>query len=394
MPKILASLLLSTLALAPIARASLVVPEWNSINPAGPNPAPATFYLDFDGDFTATYSAPPNQPLYTPGTTPAYDIDNDASNFSASEIDRMQEIWSRIAEMYSPFNINVTTRDPLAYNNQQAMKVVIGGDGAWLGQTAGGVSPYNVGAFTNSEVNVAFAFSRNLAGGDPKRVAIAAAHEAGHMLGLVHQSTYNSIFLKDEYNPGNSQKAPIMGLAYDSIRGLWWYGQSRRGWNILQDDMAVISTLGATANNFGYRADDHGSTLGAADLLTITPQFTFSAGGIIEQTTDADYFTFTTPGGFATLDVTVAPFGPTLDASLQLLDSNGNVIATAAGSTLSERIARFLDPGTYSLAVLSAGSYGDVGQYSLSGSLVPEPAAVGVLVGAAVFVIRRRRTQG
>ena len=369
----------------PWASAALTVPEYNS-RPG----APATFYLDFDGDFTATYSSPPNHATYAPGATPAYDLDGDASDFTAPELANMQEIWARVAEIYSPFNINVTTKDPLVFNNQQAMKVVVGGDGAWLDVIAGGVSPFNVGAFTNSEINLAFAFSKNLADGDPKRVALAAAHEAGHMLGLVHQSTYNVFFLKDEYNPGTPEKAPVMGFAYNSERGIWWNGQSRRGWNIIQDDMATIATLGPTANNFGYRPDDHPTMPLSAELLTVDPSFNISVAGIIEQTSDADYFSFTTQGGLAIIDANVAPFGPMLDLSLQLLDSAGNVLLNAATASLSERIVTYLNPGTYLLGVLSAGNYGDVGQYSISGSLIPEPAS---LLGFAALLplLRRRR---
>jgi len=390
MRTIVAVILGCVVAFGITVRASLVVPEWNSISPTNPVPAKATFYIDFDGDFTASYSAPPGQPAYTPGTTPAYDLDGNPNDFSAQELTNMQEIWARISEIYSPFNVNVTTKDPLVYNNQQALKVVVGGNGAWLGEVAGGVSPFNIGAFTNSEPNLGFAFPDNLSGGDPKKVALAAAHEAGHMFGLVHQSTYNVIFLKDEYNPGTPQKAPIMGRAFDSDRGLWWNGQSRKGWNILQDDMAVISTLGSTANDFGYRPDDHGSTIPAADLLTVNPDFTISVGGIIEKTTDADYFAFTTAGGNASFDVNVAPFGAMLDASLQLFDSNGALLASSATSSLGEHLSWYLPAGTYSLAVLSAGNYGDVGQYTLTGSLIPEPGSIGLLMMAGGLMLSRR----
>ena len=383
----LSAIVLLVLAMVSSSDAALIMPAYNSLPGA-----PATFFIDFDGDFTATYSAPPNQPLYTPGTTLAYDMDSNPADFNAQELANIQEIWARVAEIYSPFNINVTTVDPGALVNQQSMKVVVGGDGAWLGQLAGGVSPFNVGAFTNSEPNLAFAFSQNLAGGDPKRVALATAHEAGHLLGLVHQSTYNVIFLRDEYNPGTPEKAPIMGVAYNSARGLWWHGQSRRGWNILQDDMAMISALGSTANNFGYRADDHPSTPLSAEALVVSPQFTVSVAGIIEQTSDGDYFSFTTAGGYSIFDAQVAQFGPTLDLSLRLLDSAGNVLATSAGSSLSEHIEYHLPAGSYVLGILSAGNYGDVGQYSLSGSLIPEPG-VGLigLFGLSLGLLRRGR---
>src|SRR5437762_10347225 len=86
-------------ALAPRASASLIVPEYNSLFGA-----PAKLYLDFDGDVTPTWGP------YSPGTTIAYDIDGDPNNFSAQELDNIHQIWSAVAEKYSPFNINVSTR--------------------------------------------------------------------------------------------------------------------------------------------------------------------------------------------------------------------------------------------------------------------------------------------
>src|SRR6266567_1387936 len=77
---------------------------------------------------------------YNVPTTPAYDADGDATTFSATEIANITEVYQRVAEKYSPFNINVTTVDPGSYSNKSAQRVVIGGAGAWLGATAGGVS--------------------------------------------------------------------------------------------------------------------------------------------------------------------------------------------------------------------------------------------------------------
>ncbi len=77
------------------------IPALNS-NPG----ATASLYLDFDGHFQAVWSS------YTNITTPAYDVDGDATTFSDEELANIQTIWETVAEDYSPFNINVTTLEP------------------------------------------------------------------------------------------------------------------------------------------------------------------------------------------------------------------------------------------------------------------------------------------
>src|SRR5881394_3003019 len=84
-------------------------------------------YLDFVG-------APAQQwGSYTTTATPAYDTDGDPTSFSDTELGQVHEIWARVAEKYSPFNLDVTTVDPGIYPYYQVARVVIGGDGAWAG---------------------------------------------------------------------------------------------------------------------------------------------------------------------------------------------------------------------------------------------------------------------
>ena len=180
----------------------------------------AQLYLDFIGDPASTWGSD-NVP-----TTPAYDTDGNPTTFSSSELQNIQEIWSRVAEKYSPFNINVTTVNPGSLVHGVDLKVVIGGDGAWTGGTYGGLS--YVDSFTDTDLpNWDYVFSKNVAAGDPHDVAEAAAHEAGHAFGLNHQSVYSGTTLTTEYNPGNANAAPIMGVSYNSTRGLWWNGPTR-----------------------------------------------------------------------------------------------------------------------------------------------------------------------
>src|SRR5258706_1677757 len=130
--------------------------------------ATAKLYLDFDGDTTSTWGS------YAPGTTPAYDTDGDPTTFSDAELASIRQIFDRVAEKYSPYNINVTTVDPGNLNNKQSAKAVIGGAGTWLGSQAGGVA--YVGGFNNSASNVAFIFPKNLGNGYAQYVAEAVSH--------------------------------------------------------------------------------------------------------------------------------------------------------------------------------------------------------------------------
>src|SRR6266576_4494615 len=88
--------------------ASVVVPTLNS-KPG----AAATIYLDFDGDAATTWGT------YNVTSTPAY-------GGTASDI---TEIWTRVAEKFSIFNVNVTTVNPGTFNDKQGLHVGIGGEG-------------------------------------------------------------------------------------------------------------------------------------------------------------------------------------------------------------------------------------------------------------------------
>jgi len=189
-----------------------------------------------------------------------------------------------------------------------------------------------------------------------------------------------------------------MGIPYASQRAIWWRGSNTDGATLIQDDLTLLSLIGTQRPNFGYRVDDHGSTLAAADPLAIDGDFSIVDGvagshGIIERITDADYFSFTTPGGTATLIADVAPFGAMLDLSMSLYDGAGNLVAQSATAALGEYLLVPLTAGTYRLGITSAGNYGDIGQYSLSGSVVPEPTGVAVIFLTYAALLRRRRAR-
>jgi hypothetical protein len=372
-------------AAAPMSNAapSATVMPLGSVPQLSSNPGAAVkVYLDFVGAAAQKWGS------FTTTTTPAYDTDGDATTFTQNEIDQVREIWSRVAEKYSPFDVDVTTVDPGTYAYNQVARMVIGGDGAWSGGTYGGYS--YVGGFTGETSNTGWIFAKNLGKGFPKYVAEATAHEAGHLFGLVHQSSYDTDGTKtDEYNHGSSATAPIMGYSYFADRGLWWRGPSSNGAASTQDDLFGITAV----NGFGYRADDHGSTAALADVLEVIDGTSAHGAGIIERMTDVDYFRFSSTGGLVQLTADVAPYGPMLDLALSLVDSGGNVLAFADTASLGETVSALVPAGDYYLAVSSHGGYGDIGQYTISGTVVPEPVAQAVLLlmGAGWLLQRRRR---
>jgi plastocyanin len=314
--------------------------------------APATLYLDFLGD--------PND-----HNTPAYNIDSDPTTFSPQELSDIQHIWSRVAEKYSPFNINVTTV-PTAVVPGKVQKQLIGGKGAWYG-SAGGAT--DRGAFFDGSTS--YVFSEN-----PGAVFIVGelcAHEAGHAFGLQHHSTYDANGVKTAtYDQGNSSIAPIMGVSYWSQRGLWENGPTDSGATSLQDDLGILS---GNINGFGYRPQDHGQDFAHADALASTNlgngTLSLSGSGIIAQTTDADTFKFTASAGSATFSLAVAPDGAMLHGRLELYNASGTLIASAAdANSLAQSISVTLpSAGNYYLVAKSYGQYGDIGQYTLSGTV-------------------------
>lgn len=342
--------------------------------------AAVSLYLDFDGFFEAVWGG------YSNITTPVFDQDGDDTTFSDDELLTIENIWTRVAEDFIPFNVNVTTVEPPSFANGVALRVAIGGDGAWIGGNYGGVAYVN--NFTNSISNTVYVFPDNLSNGNAKFTAEVSSHEAGHGFGLQHQSLYDaSGNLITEYyaGPGDG-RAPIMGNSYSATRGLWWYGTST-SYLTFQDDMALVAR---SANGFGYRPDDHGNTPYGPTVLVNTGD-PIVVSGIITKTSDADYFSFDTSGGEVTLTVSVPPGINNLDTKLQLRDENLVFLETAepTGSFDAQIVVGALPAGLYYVAVRSNGGYGDVGQYTLTVDAPAAPTSAAVL-GRALFYNQSR----
>jgi len=320
--------------------------------------AKATLYLDFNGHIESRWGERTNI------VTPAYDIDGNFASFSALEVANIREIWTRVAEDYAPFNVNVTTIAPTSIADRVSVRMAIGGNYSdWFGSSAGGVA--YVGGFYNGASNVGYVFEDALGNGNAKYVAEATSHEAGHLFGLSHQAEWSGGTLVTEYNAGNPNWAPIMGVGYYSDRTTWASGPTTAGPSSRQDDLAILA---GPSNGFGYVADDYGNTTATASLLPIINS-NVNIAGLIGKNDDRDIFRFSTGGGQVSFTLDAAAVGTNLDGVLELLNSAGTTLAVANPATsYGATLVRTVAAGTYYLAVRSSGGYGNLGRYTLRGT--------------------------
>jgi Ca2+-binding RTX toxin-like protein len=335
-----------------------------------------TIYLDFNGH---TASSTIWNTSYKNGAnivTSAFDFDGNTASFSSAELERIQYIWQRVAEDFSPFNVNVTTQAPTDVNDliksgssdtRWGVRVVIGGNSSdWFGSSAGGVA--YLGSFNWSSDTPAYVFSDNLGKGE-KSTAEAISHEVGHSLGLNHDGRINP---SEEYYKGHGSGqtgwASIMGTGYYQNLTQWSKGQYASAKNT-EDDLQIITTQ----NGFGYRADDAGNTIATAKALTISGT-DLSGSGIIERNTDIDYYSFFTAASSITITVNPLIRGPNLDIWAGLYNSSGTLIASSNPTDLlSASITTSTTAATYYLAIDGVGNgdplstgytdYGSLGQY-------------------------------
>jgi hypothetical protein len=341
--------------------------------------APVTLYLDFTGNFESDwwYGSPGNETHFANVITPVFSMDANTGFFSATERATIKEIWSRVAEDFAPFNINVSTAYYGGFANGQALRVAIGGQHTdWLHINSSGIA--SIGSFSDSAPNVVFVFdlvdwaSRGVSDGEGRALVGTAAtattisHEAGHAFGLRHHSRYTvNGTLIATYDPGNAGWTPIMGNNLASDRTTWDSGPTDLGPNSSQDDMEILA---APANVFGMKADDHGNTVATADpLKTSLAVFAPMTGkGIIGEMNDVDFFKFASPGGSIQVKVNAVQFGPNLIPIAELWSSSGFVSPANAGGLTQSIINANVGAGTYYVLVKGFGDYGDVGQYTVS----------------------------
>ncbi|MGG9970377.1 T9SS type A sorting domain-containing protein [Ferruginibacter sp. SUN002] len=324
--------------------------------------APATIYLDFDGEYV-------NSPYWNGGIA----FTCTAATLSDAQI---TEIFNRVSEDYRPFEMNITTDEAvyLAAPLGKRMRVIVTPTSAWYGNV-GGVS--YVGSFTWGDDTPSFVFS-TLLGNSAKMVAECCSHESGHSVGLSHQSKYDascnlSAVYNDGVGTGEASWAPIMGNSYYRNMSGWNNGPTPYGCTYVQDNLSII--IGQ--NGFGYREDDFPNDL--TNKAAIVDSKNISVDGIITTQTDKDAFQINFNKN-ANFHVDFKPYsvgannsGANLDIKVQLYNSSKTLIRTYDPSTsMAVVIDTVLNQGDYYLVVGGDGNantsnYGSLGSYQMRG---------------------------
>jgi autotransporter-associated beta strand protein len=334
--------------------------------------ADRVIYLDFNGHVD-------NTPGYwkAGASVPPYNIPNsDPNTFSTDERNRIIEIWQRVAEDFSMFDINVTTEEPNIEDLRKTstndvrygIRVCIGGSGNdWFGSNVGGVA--YVGTFNAGNDVPCWVFPAG-SGYTAKNIAEAASHEVGHTLGLLHDGIEGGA----NYYGGQGNWVPIMGYSYVKTISQWSKGEYTNA-NNTQDDLAVMRNNGAV-----YRPDDHGGTTGTASKLS-SESSTALIDGVIERNTDLDFFRIEAAGGSLSVNATPAPRGANLKLEVKLYNSGGTLLQTATAADTSAgtqpvTLNRTVSAGVFFISVDGIGSgdplttgytdYASLGQYNVT----------------------------
>ena len=343
--------------------------------------AQRTIYLNFRG---ATLSGTAWNGGATTITAPPFDTDGVPYSFSNTELERIQYIWQRVVEDFSPFDVDVTTEAPSAdvltrsgsTDQVFGTTVLVTSRSGVYSCSCGGVAYLGIFDDSSDYYKPALVFYDALGPGNEKYVAEAISHEAGHNMGLAHDGTASTGYYQGQ-GSGATGWAPIMGVGYYQPLVQWSKGEYA-GANNVQDDYVVMA-----GNGLPLRADDHGNTRAdASPLATAVSAGTaaLSGGGVIERPGDVDMFSFVAGAGPVSISVLPAARSANLDLALELRDAAGTLLASAnpvdalpatlnhsapAGTTLYLSVQGL---GKGDPAATGYSNYGSLGQYAITGS--------------------------
>lgn len=186
----------------------------------------ACILIDFDGEVV-------NSGYWNGGST----INCAASGLSSAAI---SEVLSEVRAHYAAYNV-VVTYDENVYNVANPMKrrrIIVTPTSSWYSAGASGVA--FTGSFTWGDQTPAFVFSDRLYY-TAHFIAEIVAHEAGHTLGLRHQSSYDAnCSLLSSYRSG-----AVMGNSLNSAQGQWIYGTTTSCYTYQDDNTMLRNVLGS-----------------------------------------------------------------------------------------------------------------------------------------------------
>lgn len=151
--------------------------------------ASKTIYLDFTGHHTIGTAWNTGDPdiFCRP-----FSLDTDPA-FSTDELTIIQQTWAIVAEDFAPFQVNVTTREPLTADLVKAdigdqrwgMRVVISNAATDENPAAGSGGIAFLNSF-GSAVDTPCFVNTGGSGTAAANIGLVASHEVGHTLGLDH----------------------------------------------------------------------------------------------------------------------------------------------------------------------------------------------------------------
>lgn len=158
---------------------------------------------------------------------------------SGLSADDMNQVLNEVRIHYAAYNVVVTYDENVynAANPSLRMRMIVTPTSGWYTGVSG--IAYT-GSITWGSETPAFVFSDRLYNG-AHYIAEIVAHEAGHTLGLRHQSEYNAdCTLKYTYKMG-----VVMGNSLYVPQGEWIYGTTQSCTTFQDDNLVLRNMLGA-----------------------------------------------------------------------------------------------------------------------------------------------------